>query len=418
VTLICLGTDFRATPLNTLATLELAAAQIQAELYQRVEEFGEGVVVLATCNRFEIYLQARQQEAVTEALLDVIAQTTNLTLDRLREIFEQKSDLEAVRHLFAVTSGLQSMVIGESEIAGQVRLALAEAATKTRIPSELGQLFGSALRLTKQVNQDSGLRAVSRSVVTSALELIDSDLSTLSSHRVVLIGTGSFARVVSKTLKNHGTTDIGVYSRSGRAREFSSRYGYSAIAPEDLVANLAEADLVISVSGGPGFVIDQATARAALSLRTKSEPLKLLDLALSKDVDPAVSEIAGIEVRDLESVKSDLGPEDVAAIARAEKLVLEAVAEFQADALIREVDPLIVALRSKIDSWVMLETEEIRKREGDQAAERVQRSLRKVTRAIMHEPSVKGKELARQGQHSEYARAMSMLFDLEARHDQ
>jgi glutamyl-tRNA reductase len=165
-------------------------------------------------------------------------------------------------------------------------------------------------------------------------------------------------------------------------------------------------------------VIDEAVASAAIELRQKVSPLKILDLALSKDVDPRVSGLSGIEVRDLESVKSDLGPEDVEAISQAEILVLEAVAEFQADALIREVDPLIVALRSKIDSWVQLETEEIRKREGNQAAERVQRSLRKVTRAIMHEPSVKGKELARQGQHTEYVRAMSMLFDLEARSDQ
>ena len=413
VTLIYLGTDFRATPLRVLAELENQATQIESELFVNLSSLGSGMVVLATCNRFELYLTTETPSLARRFLAQAVEKFCNLDQVEIENLFTAKEGIDVVKHLFEVTSGLKSMVIGETEIAGQVRSALANASTRTQLPSELGQLFGSALRLSKSLGSNTELRAVSRSVISSALQLVEGKLQELPNLKVLLIGTGSFARVVSKTLSNRGGCDVAVYSRSGRAGVFSERYGYRAVESGQLLDELTQSDLVISVSGGPGFVIDKAMASSVARARGESRPLMILDLALSKDVDPAVADVEGIAVKDLESVKFDMVSDDLGVISRAEQLLDEAVVEYETDALIREVDPLIVALRSKIDSWVELETEQIRKREGEELAQVVQKSLRKVTRAIMHEPSVRGKELARVGKQSEYAEAISMLFDLK-----
>lgn len=413
MTLICLGADFHDTPLRLLAELESRSEAIRTELFARAGDLVSGVVLVSTCNRFEIYLQSNSSEEQLDWVIEIVSRQLELEPDAAQNLFSIKRDLDAVKHLFLVCSGLNSMAIGETEITGQVRQALNESAQKTNLPSELGQVFGSALRLAKKIGTETELREVSQSVISKALGMVSGSFDALRPAKALLIGTGSFARVVSKTLIRAGGFNISVFSRSGRAELFAARYGYTALTGETLVEAIAEADLVISVSGGPGHVITSEIAARAMQLRRLNHVLPILDLALSKDVAPEVAEVPGVQILDLEVLRGAFEQVDVNQLDQAHAMVEKAVAEIELNALIREVDPVITALRKRVDNWVALEIESVRRREGDEAAEKIQRSLRRVTRAIMHAPSVKGKELAREGRQQEYVAAMNVLFDLE-----
>jgi glutamyl-tRNA reductase len=409
-----LGTDFREARALDLGLLETHASQIRVIL-ARNQEFSAGAVVLATCNRFEMYLDsvnfpdavAKARAAITEAL----GEPGTAIANRL----EIRTGDDVVQRLFSVASGLESMVIGEGEISGQVKRALFEAEQLQSTSPEIQRLFQSAFRVSKQVASQTGLGVSVRSIIGEAIKQAAVRMDDLADTKVLLIGTGSYARVATAALRLSKATEISVHSRSGRAQRFAKLHNLVAVTEDGLLSALVGADLVVGASGRQGFVISLEMALAAQAIRVSlNAPTQIfIDVALARDVEPAVAQIPGCDLIDLETLAKleDSGYEEE--LAQAQNIILDSIMNYNQSKLERGVDPIISALRQEFGNLVRDEVAAVKRRSGEQAALDVERSLSRVTNAILHKPLVKAKTMARTGNHNDYVQAVKLLYSID-----
>jgi glutamyl-tRNA reductase len=412
VALVYLGTDFHETSLRELERFEAATDAILASLNTDSSTL-DGVVLLATCNRFEIYFEAESfhdsLDFVTARVAEAVGRAPEDVSSGLQVLFGES----VPAHLFSVASGLESMIIGEEEIAGQVKRSLSRAQRLGQSSKTLNQLFQTASSAAKSVTTETGLGASGRSVITTALEIAEEHTGGLGGKQALLIGTGAYSRVVASALEKLGLDEVFVYSRAGRAEKFSSTHHTTPIDSASLVETMAQVELVVSASGSTGYAIEEEIALMVSQHRADKSPLVLIDVALSKDVAPEVSLISGMTVIDLEEIKTRAPQEHIESLATAKSIIDQCVTEFHERLTARSIDPVVSALRAHVGIWVDAEIESVRSRSGDAAAQEVQRSLRKVANAILHTPSVKAKELAIDGNQQEYVQAVRLLFDIE-----
>lgn len=355
-----------------------------------------GAVVLATCNRFEVYLELRPGQdphGVVTSATSVIAAATGLAADHVAASLQVLRGREVPAHLFSVTAGLDSMVVGEREISGQVRRALHAARVAGTTSSGLERLFQTAARASRDVGARTGLGASGRSVVGVALDVAEPDLPSWSRTRVVLVGTGSYAGAAVAALHRRGCRDIRVFSPSGRAPGFAQDRDAAAIPDDGLEAALITTDLVVACSGAVGGVVDVATVARARA--ASGHPRVVVDLALRHDVDPAVGALPGLRLIDLATVR-DQAPADFAEpIERARRLVAGATERFEAAHRALELDATIVAERHRVLGPLEAEAARIRAATGPEDTERAVRALRRRTRALLHAPTVRARSAAR-----------------------
>ncbi|AWR20735.1 glutamyl-tRNA reductase [Aurantimicrobium minutum] len=412
VALVFIGTDFHDTPLTDLEKFEAASAQVLNTLSPH-DSFLEGVVVLATCNRFEIYFEAESfhdsMDYVTSAVATALGVSSEVVTSMLKVLYGDS----VPQHLFSVAAGLESMIVGEEEISGQVKRSLSLAHQRGYVSKNLNHLFQNAASVAKAVTTETGLGASGRSVITTALDVASEELGGIAGKSVLLIGTGAYSRVVSAAIQRQGVDNIFVYSRAGRAEKFSENHETTPVSKEQLVQVMAEVDLVISASGAPGYAVDVTLAQEVLAYRSGKSDLVLIDVSLSKDVAPEVSQLEQMSVIDLEQIKHRAPQEHIESVLTAREIIHTAVTDFENSMASRSIDPVVAALRSHIGLWVDEEIESVRRKSGNSAAEEVQKSLRKVTNAILHAPSVKAKELAVDGNHDDYINAVRLLFNIE-----
>ena len=360
----------------------------------------QGSVVISTCNRFELYLDVDAPvhgDAVRHAtrhVAELVAQSSGVSTEVAAESFTVRTGPEVTEHLFTVAAGLDSMVVGEREIAGQVKRALAEARADGTTSKTLELLFQTASRTSKRVGTHTELGAAGRSVVALGLDLAWQDLrrgraadqdESWRDQRVVLIGTGSYAGASVAALRARGCDDVRVYSRSGRAETFAE--GHDVVAAPDLVEALADADLVVSCSGARGrrpvdgraeasleYVLDAAAvvrardrAAAAAGDEPEPRPLVVLDLALHRDVDPRVADVEGVLLYDLSTLKAHAPATAADVVARARRIVDDAAADFEETRLGRAADAAVVALFDAAEEQV--------RREVDAAVDRLSTEL-------------------------------------------
>ena len=383
-----------------------------------------GAVALATCNRFEVYLELGPgQDAVeaTAAATAVIADAVGLTADDVVAHFRLLRGREVPAHLFAVASGLESMVVGEREISGQVRRALSAARADGTTSSGLERLFQAASHVSRDVGATSGLGAAGRSVVGVALDLAEPDLPAWEQTRVVLVGTGSYAGASLAALRRRGCRDIRVYSPSGRAAGFALARDASAVPDGGLAVALATADLVVACSGAVGGVLDAETVVGAHA--SSGHPRVVVDLALRHDVEPAVGDLPGVRLISLATVR-DLAPaEHSEPLARARGLVRAATDTFDAARRSRERDATIAAERQRVLGPLEAEVARIRADSlsavprfvGDGGAgSGAVRTLRRRTRAQLHAPTVRARAAARAGDEQGFISALAELAAIPA----
>ena len=411
--LVFLGTNFRETRALDLERLEAHADQIRVLLASK-QDLGTGAVVLATCNRFELYLDSEDAPQATDtalaAITEVLGQDGPDIAGRLKVRFGD----DVVHQIFSVASGLESMVIGEGGISGQVKRALFEAEQIKSTSPEIHRLFQSAFRVSKQVATQTGLSASVRSIIGEAINKTALRRDSLINTKVLLIGTGSYARVTAAALQLTRASEVSVYSGSGRALKFAESHNLKAINQEGLLAALVDADVVVGASGRQGFVITSDLALTAQTHRSQLEaPTQIfIDVALARDIDPAVASIPGCELIDLETLAKleDSGHEQE--LSQAKKIIADSIREYNDTKLERSVDPIIAALRQQFGTWVHDEVAAVKRRSGDQVALDVERSLLRVTNVILHKPSVKAKALARTGDHNDYIEAVKLLYSI------
>jgi glutamyl-tRNA reductase len=408
--------------LDTVAQLSNGTGEVASAI---PESTARGAVVLATCNRVEIYAEAPNDQSIEQAraeLLAAVSRGSGLAPNTVASSFRTLSGDSAIRHLFEVGSGLKSAVVGEREIAGQVRRALGSAQESGTATGSLVKLFESATRTAKDVGTRTALGSAGRSIVSVALDLA-TDLragTTAQDARqfweranVLLIGTGAYAGTTLAQLADRGAANVGVHSASGRAEAFvADRGGWAmALGGEKIHGAIAEADVLIGCSGGDRR-LEAATLRR---LREGVESrLTVLDLALSHDFDPEIADLPGVDLITLESVKMAAPEGQQAALVEASRLVDGAVTGFLAERKSRGANEAIVALRKHTHQVLESEMERVRSKHGCTAAsEEVEFALRRMVRQMLHEPTIRAKEMAAQGRLEEYENALNVLFGLE-----
>ncbi|MFJ6026063.1 glutamyl-tRNA reductase [Pseudarthrobacter sp. NPDC092424] len=374
-----------------------------------------GAVVLATCNRYEIYGEAPNPddvEAARAALVAQISEASGLSETMVSRSFSTRVGPEVSQHLFAVSAGLDSAVVGEREIAGQVRRALITAQHEGTASSGLVRLFQAASKTAKDVGAQTALGSRGLSIVSVALDLA-TDLSEnpdWSTKKVVVFGTGAYAGATMALLRERGCTDISVFSSSGRAEGFVATRGGTALDAGSLHPAVAAADVMIGCSGSDTRV----EASELAQVRANSpQPLIAIDLALTHDFDPAVGELDGVELLTLESVRLAAPQEQAESLAQASGIVTGAANAFEQEREARSMDSAIVALRRHTMNVLDAEMEKVRARHGcTAAAEEVEFALRRMVKQLLHVPTVRARELAANGQQDDYIAALEALYGI------
>jgi glutamyl-tRNA reductase len=386
--------------MEDLSSLEACSHMVRAEL--RDQPGVSGSLVLATCNRFEVYLDGVRFHDAVDLVVALVREQAG---GRIAEQMEVRVGDEAVRHLMAVTSGLDSMVVGEVEIAGQVRCAMNDAELSPR----LRRLFQQALTTSKAVTSGTSLGAAGRSVASVALDLVESRHGRLAGRRAVMIGTGAYARIVVGELVKRDVAAVAVHSPSGRAGQFAQAHDVAALEGSQLCEEIAAADLLVACSGGRSARLDCED----FGLRDSSVILPVVDLSPGRDVTRAVGSLPGIDLLDLEEIGRHAPRAGVDAVRQAWGIVDRGVATFGDMECGRAADPAVVAMRTHISRIIDAEMDSVVRRYPAEVSEVVARSLRRVSNSLLHTPSIRAHELARSGGLDDYRKAMSTLFGID-----
>jgi glutamyl-tRNA reductase len=360
-------------------------------------------VVLATCNRFEAYLDVDASRAeATSATLDILSAASGIPADALGRSSSVLTGDSVVEHLFAVSAGLESVVVGEDEISGQVRRALETARATRTTSSQLERLFQKASHTAREIKTGTALGGAGRSLVRLALELASSRITDWAQTPVLIVGTGQYAATTLAALRHYGVLDVRVFSPSGRGAKFALRHDITL--EEDLNSAVNGADVVITCTSAAAPVI---TPGSIASARRRL----IIDLGLPRNVDPAVGSLEGIELLDLETVNLHAPLEELNATSDARTIVAGAAAEFAAVSAEQSLTSGIVALRTHV--FDLLEDEIARvKARGDDSA-RTEAALRHLVGVLLHTPSVRARELARSGDQQAFVDGLDALFGLQ-----
>ncbi len=377
-------------------------------------------VVLATCNRVEVYVDVDRFHGSVEDVSRLLAERAGALREDVVPHLYVQYDEAAVSHLFAVAAGLDSMVVGESQILGQVRLALHRAQEHGSVGPSLNALVQQALRVGKRGHAETGIDKAAPSIVATALERAQAVLGPLDQQRVLVVGAGAMAGLTVGTLTARGVPGIAVANRTAdRARRLADAVNGQVVAWDALPEALGEADLVVSCTGATGTVISARSVRRAIASRPADRPYLIVDLALPHDVDPDVAHLPQVTVVDLAALASALATADeVADVAQVRAIVTAEVTSFLAARAAAQVTPTVVALRSMATAVVEAELARLRARVPDvdeRSYDEVVQTVRRVADKLLHAPTVRIKELADSPGAVSYAEALADLFALDPR---
>jgi glutamyl-tRNA reductase len=449
MSLLVVGLSHKSAP---VATLERAALTGDAlgKLLRDVSHADDvsGSLVVSTCNRVEVYAEVDKFHSGVSWICELLARHAALPLGELTPHLYVHYEDRAVQHLLSVACGLDSMVIGESQILGQVRQALRKAGDQGTLCRSLFDLGSLALRAGKRAHSETGIDRAGASLVSVGLTAAAQRLhgpgkgvhgpgsgqaarpapeggspGALDGLSVLVVGAGSMSSLAVATASRMGAVRLVVANRtSARAGRLAATVSAIAVDLSSLAAEIAAADLVVSCTGAPGHVITTDTVAAALASREPAgRPLVLLDLALPRDVDPGAAELPGVSVIGLETVGGTGGvggpggaaEEDVASVRR---IVAEELAAHMSKDRAAKVAPTVVALRAKAAEVVDAELARLAGRvSGLDARTRreIAQSMRRIADKLLHAPTVRVKELAGSPGGDSYEAVLRVLFDLD-----
>ena len=411
--LVLLGASYQDLELTRLQALAAGAEQLADRIAIRLAAAQpgpiEGVVVLATCNRVELYLDVRLFHDGVDTVTAILAEATGLSRETISATLEVRVGAPVAAHLFAVAAGLDSMVVGEVEIAGQVSRALGAAQLAGTVSPTLNLLFQRASRTARQVQSRTDLGTAGRSVASVALDVAESADGPLATKTVLIIGTGAYARVALAALRARGCTDVSVFSTGDRAAGFAERHDARAVSADELATVIKSVDLIVACSGHRGAVI----TGELLDVSGRDRPLTIVDLALQHDVDDDVRIRPSVRIIDLLTVAQHAPGGESGAIAAAQDLVIAAVADFEDTQAVRVVDPAVIALRTHISGVVQKEMERLRGKFDESVAAELELAMHRVTRSMLHTPTMRAQELARTGDAAGYIAALHTLFGID-----
>jgi glutamyl-tRNA reductase len=382
------------------------------------------VVVLATCNRTEVYLVAERFHGAYREVRDFFADLTFLPPERFAENLYVHYDDQAVRHLFEVTAGLDSAVPGEHEILGQVRVAWEAARAEGTARRSLNLLFRHALEVGKRARTETSIARHVTSVSQAAVILATDRLGSLAGRRALLVGAGAMGRGMASFLADAGVSELVVLNRSDEpARKLADLVADRShdmvvrVAPfDELVGELVTTDVLFAATGAPGVVVTAESVSEALAGR--SDPLLAVDIAVPRDVDHAVGDLDGVELLDMEAVAAftDAGlTERRREIAAVRRIVEDEIDRFSSVANAREVAPVVTALRDRAESLRLGELDRFGARLGALSPEQrdaVESLTRGIVAKLLHDPTVRLKDAAGSSRGDRLVESLRDLFDL------
>jgi len=416
MSVLVVGISHRSAPVSLLERLTVGIAGssgLIAELRQvpAIEE----AVVLATCNRVEVYAEADGFHAGLKAVSQTLSALSGVPLEQLSTHLYVHAESRAVRHLFDVACGLDSMVIGESQILGQLRRAYADSSDGAG--RTLHELFQQALKVGKRAHAETGIDDAGQSLVSVGLERAIRAVGPLDGRRVLVIGAGSMGALAGATLRRAGAGRVVVANRTAEnARRLATSLDGEGIGLDGLEQALVDADVVVSSTGATGVVVPFELVQRAVAARD-GRPLAVLDLALPRDIDPAVRELDGVTLVDLASLQEVLATTEAGAgVEAARAIVVDEVDGFLAWQRSVRVAPTVTALRSRADEVVANELQRLATRLPDldeRAAAEVQSAVRRAVAALLHTPTVRVKQLTESPDGLTYDGALRALFGLD-----
>ena len=375
-------------------------------------------VLLSTCNRIEVYAYAERFHGGYADIRELLARHSGLPPETVADELYSHHDADAVQHLFSVAAGLDSVVVGEHEILGQVRDAWQAARDEGTVGAVLEPLFRRAVVAGKKVRATTGISHGITSLSHAAVALAQERLGTLAGRRVLVLGAGDVATGTLKSLANAGATDIAVANRTPeRAAAAAASCGGRVVALDKVEPALVAADVVITTTGATDIVLEHSDIDEVMTRRGGAE-LLIVDVAVPRDVDPAVRGLPGVILLDMDDLgdfvrQGRAGREQEIDSVRA--IVHGEVEHYLIEASAREVAPLIAALRARAHQVTTAELDRHASRlAGLSAAQRVavESLLRGVVNKLLHEPTVRLKDAAGHARGDRLAEALRDLFDL------
>ena len=418
MSVLVVGISHKTAPVAVLERVALDAEGVH-KLVREISdsEHVNEATVLSTCNRTEVYADVERFHGSVETISRLIGERAGKAPEEVLEHLYVHYDDGAVSHLFHVAAGLDSMVLGESQILGQTREALRLGQEAGTVGPALNVLFQQALRVGKRSHAETDIDRVAPSLVTAALSRAAEHVGDLAGKNVVVVGAGSMASLTVAVASRAGAGSIVVANRTPeRADRLAAQYDARAI-PLSRLADATDSDpvdVLVSCTGAAGILV--GTADVA-SRRDPERPLAIVDLALPRDVDPAVADLPGVRLIALDTLADELGEAPGGAdVEGVRTIVAQELASFLAARGMRSVTPTVVALRTMATGVVEAELARLGARLpqlDDVSRAEVERAIHRVAEKLLHQPTVRVKELANHSGAVSYAAALAELFALD-----
>ena len=419
MSIVVLGVNYHTSPVTLLEKVMIPVPAMSGALRDLSEHSDiREVVILSTCNRTEVYAVAERFHSAHADILEFLCATSGLSADEIAPHLYSQYDEEAVVHLFEVTAGIDSAVLGETEIVGQVRDAWDFAMKQGTSRSTLNLLFRYALESGKRARTETGISRSTASVAHAAVEMSEEILGTLQGKRVLVVGAGEMGEGVAGALSRAGTESITVLNRTAaRAQVLATKIGALVADFSNLESELGTVDVVVTCTGAGEIIIDHDLMKRVRQVH--SNPVLLVDIALPRDVAASVSELPGVTLRDLDHL-SEWAQRGIdkrsSEVGQVRVIIGEEVDRFLLDQTQRQAAPLVAQLRRFVED---IRQAEVDRFDASLAAmtpeqrELVESISHGISNKMLHAPSVRLREAAGTPQGERLSAAVRDLFSLE-----
>ena len=423
MSVVVVGLNHKTAPIGVLEQLAIGEEQLPKALHQlkTYEHVVEGAI-LSTCNRIEVYAVVSRYHAGSQDLRNFMAEFCHLAPEDFSDHLYSYHDEAAVRHLFRVAAGVDSMVIGESEILGQVRRSFTIAAEEGLVQRVLGNAFRRALRVGKRARTETAIGRNPVSVSSAAVDLARRAFpeQSLAGKKVAILGAGKMGRLAAKALAGAGASELTVVNRTPeKAGEVAERFGAVARPFDELEDVIAASDILISSTTAAETVVGADMVGRALADRAEARPLLIVDIAVPRDVEQAVEETPGVVLRDIDDLKgvvdANIGSR-LGEVSKVEDIIAKEIDRFLEWERATEYAPTAASIVARADLQRQVELERIARQLDSMTPEQrdaVEHLSRRLVSKILHTPLKKSKTLANSKQGHAYLNVLRDLFDLD-----
>lgn len=419
MSIVVFGISHRSAPLDLLERCTIAAVDLPKRLADLTSrEHVSEAVLLSTCNRTEAYVVAEKFHGAFADVRNFFAETSHVAPEDLSDHLYVHHDEEAVEHLFSVTAGVRSAVLGESEILGQTKVAWEQARLEGAAGPVLNLLFRHAVETGKRARTETSIGRHTASVSHAAVEMATDRLGSFAGRKALIVGAGEMAEGMAVSLAQAGLSEVLVANRTyERAVTLAERVSGTALALDQLSSALVDVDVLLTSTGATSVIVDHASIDDVLVAR-RGRPLLIVDVAVPRDVAPAVADLPGVTLLDMEDL-SKFAARGIEArsleVERVNEIIEEETKRFGDVRSAREMAPIISSLRGQIEAIRRSEIERASSQLDsldDQQRATVEMVTKSLVAKLLHGPTISLKEAAGSPKGDRLADSLRDLFDL------